>query len=140
MSVGDLCNRTEHYCQVKSSLVVVFILGKAVKKLGGSLRVTHVRNFLISGNGDNVLEDRWDVILAHLLPIKSPVFRLVFVSIILNVLDTVSVATRITKPHIVTTTSGNESWSYVIIVHYPAVAGVKNTMLQQDCRLWGCWD
>lgn len=121
LAVCNLSHGAKRNEQIKAGLKVVLVFSETVEHLGCALRVANIADFFIAGRLNDVFEHGRDVVLAHLLPVKSPVFSFVFVVVVLSVTQTVSVATGVAKPHVVATTSGNESGRNAIVVHDPGV-------------------
>jgi len=84
--------------------------------------MSNIRNLLVPCNLDDVFQHSRNVILTHLFPVERPIFGLVFIMVILSVTQTVSVATRVTQPHIVAATGSYERRRDGIVVHNPCVA------------------
>ena len=98
--------------------------------MGCALGMAYIADLLVAGRLDDVLQNGRDVVLTHLFPIESPVFSFVLVVVVLGVSQTVGVATRVAKPHVITATSGNEGGRDAVVVHDPGVGRVEDTMLQ----------
>lgn len=118
---------------------IVLVSGKSVEHLGCALGVADVGNLLVSGLCDDVVYHSWQVVLAHLLPVKSPIFGFILVMVVRGMSKTVGVASTISKPDIITSTGGNECRSNVFPVHDPSIGRIKYTMLHKNSRFSMCW-
>jgi hypothetical protein len=80
-------------------LVQIWIQGVREEKLGGTLRVTHVYDFLSAGFGHDEMEVCWDIILGHFVNCEIPVLRLA--GSVLDVLVRVGGSPTICDPNII---------------------------------------
>jgi hypothetical protein len=73
-----------------------------------------------------------DIVSAHVVPTKIPVFLLVFLMIKAGVAETVSVATGVAEPDIVAGASSYEGGGDIGVVHDPCVGRVEDAVLEEN--------
>ena len=97
--------------------------------------MTNVGNFLtFSFLLDHVDHGR-QVILSHLVPAEVPIFLLILVVVPGGVAETVSVASRVSKPDIVAGASSHKSRRYFCVIDDPTEGRVDDAVLEQNRRL-----
>jgi len=135
--VRDFGNRSKGYEDADLLLKVLLESrhSSAVEHLSGSLGMADISVLFNSSLSGHVVENGRDVVLSHLLPVEGPELLLVLVRIVSSVLATVGVATRVAKPHIITSSSSDKSRGNFRVVHSPAVSRIEDTMLQKNSGL-----
>jgi len=103
--------------------------GSSVIHLSCSLGMANISVLLDTSLRGHVIENGRNIILSHLLPVESPELLLILVGVVLDVLATVRVTTRVSKPHIISSSSSDKGRGYFGVVHGPAVSGIENTVL-----------
>lgn len=91
-----------------------------------------IANFIQLGMISNVVNLSRRIKLAHLRERKLPVL-LILLPVESFVAQAVLDASLVSKPNIIACSKQFECWSNIREVHDPAISGISNTMLQEDC-------
>ena len=132
LGVGNFGDGSKRDENAQLVLVVVLNLGEADVHLGGALGVADVGVLLNASDVGHVIEGGGDVVDAHLVPGEGPVVLLVLPDVVLGVALGVGVAAGVAEPDVVAGTGSDESRGDVVVVHNPAVGGVKHAVLHHD--------